>query len=294
MNKNTMYKCLRCNYLCNNLKRINEHLERKNMCKDINNCNIDDINILKAKILENLIKVEKKTKTTDDNLISKIKQEEYNLINESLIVENNNNLSENNTQNDNITLSHLPDSFNINKHEINNNSFLKKDCENTKDINKDYIKNNHQNTSIFTIKEMLKNDEKIDSCLDFSKLFDTQKQVLNISKHLKIDIIFNYNITLNIKEVSPFMKNPRMKESIEKLIAVVKNENNKIANEQIKKNYDEIRDSITDLNSIDEKKIELMFEKTINMKIDYYLIYYYCDIDQKGFFYIYDINYQKI
>ena len=48
------------------------------------------------------------------------------------------------------------------------------------------------------------------------------KQILNISQQLKIDIIFNYNITLNIKEITPFMKNPKMKESIEFISWVTK------------------------------------------------------------------------
>ncbi len=269
------YKCIRCNYKCDNLKRINDHIERKNMCQDINKCYLNDKNILKAKILENLIQDEKKTKKKDNYLIKKIKEEEYN-IQESL-----NHLYDENE--DKNVLNALVNVHNLleNNHDVINN------------FEEDEIQNNNNN-QVYNLKsEELILNNNIKSCNDFSNLFDSQKKILNISKHLRIDIIFNYNIKLNVKEVTPFMKNPKMKESIEKLLAVVRTENNKISQEQINKDYEEIRNRINDVTILDAKKIELMFEKTIDMDIEYYLMYYFDEVDQKGFFYIYDIHYKK-
>ncbi len=272
------YKCIRCNYECDNLKRINDHLERKNLCKDLNNINISDKSILKAKILDNLIIKEKKTKIKNEKLINQINYEEYNILEKDMKKE-----KEENNINKVLDLD-LEEKNNL----IN---------ENINIINEDNEYNNSKegkNTNIFTLKDMInKKNVKFENCTDFSKLFDSQKHEINISQHLKFDIIFNYNINLNIKEVTPFMKNPKMKESIEKLIEVVKTENNKIAKEQINKDYEYVRNQINDINFIDEKKIELMFEKTINMDISYNMVYYYDEVDNKGFFYIYDIIYQK-
>lgn len=244
---NIHFKCIRCNYECDISKRMEEHIDRKNKCKDINNSYVNDVALLKRMII--------------DNTNQRIK------IKESNHVENNQSLIE--------TISNET----ISKNESKNVNYTEHPIKRIKNI--------------FGVSDILTEDNTLVSNL--KDLCDCQKRQFNISQNYQLDIIFNYNINLNIKQVSPFKDNPKMKESVEKLVAVVKEENNKLSDELIKKEYNSIMEAQCELNenNIINNIFDIEYEKEINMNVSYNIMYYYCNIDDKGFFYIHDINYEK-
>lgn len=236
------FKCIRCNYECDISKRMEEHIDRKNKCKDINNSYVNDVVLLKRIIIDNT------------NQRIKIKESNHAENNQSSIET----ISMNESKNVNYT-EHL-------------------------------IK---RNKNIFCVSDILTEDNTLVSNL--KDLCDCQKRQFDISQNYQLDIIFNYNINLNIKQVSAFKDNPKMKESVEKLVAVVKEENNKLSDELIKKEYNSIMEAQRELNenNIINNIFDIEYEKEINMNVSYNIMYYYCNIDNKGFFYIHDINYEK-
>ncbi len=251
------YKCIRCDYLCDCSKRMEEHIDRKNQCKDINNCMINDINLLRKMIIDNTnhkIKLKEEEIKRQKELINANKEKKISTIND---------------------LKKIPND--------NEKGFIVKEIDNN--INKKTKKN------IFSIEDIISDNDSI--IPNLNNLIDSQEHQMVLSQHYKLDIIFNYNINLNIKQVTPFKDNPKMKESVEKLVNVVKEENNNISKELIKKEYELIMEKMNE-NNTDSGKFEIQYEKEINMNVSYNIVYFYDSVDNKGFFYINDINYYRV